>query len=159
SLDETNHPEKIKLLGWFLHVHKRKTHFQPADIGDCYDKLNIERPSGFGGYFTNLLKPGRGLLQGSSRYTFENKGRAGFDQLYGSREITVQVTELLLTLPAKIPDLAERTYLDEALICFKHNAFRAAMVMTWNLAYHHLCDYVLKNRLSDFNSRWQVVFQ
>jgi hypothetical protein len=30
--------------------------------------------------------------------------------------------------------------------------------MTWNLAYHHLCDYVIRNRLTDFNNRWQVVY-
>ncbi len=30
--------------------------------------------------------------------------------------------------------------------------------MTWKLAYHHLCDHILKNRLADFNTRWVVVF-
>jgi hypothetical protein len=30
----------------------------------------------------------------------------------------------------------------------KHGAFRAAMVMAWNLAYSHLCDFVLK--IDDF---------
>src|ERR1017187_5751256 len=58
-----------------------------------------------------------------------------------------------------VPDLAERTFLDEALNCFEVGAFRAAVVMTWNLAYHHLCDYILKNRLADFNLRWPAVFQ
>jgi hypothetical protein len=28
--------------------------------------------------------------------------------------------------------------------------------MAWNLAYHHLCDYVLKSRLADFNTRWPI---
>ena len=30
--------------------------------------------------------------------------------------------------------------------------------MTWNLAYHHLCDYVLKTHLAEFNARWPIVF-
>jgi hypothetical protein len=30
--------------------------------------------------------------------------------------------------------------------------------MTWNLAYHHLCDYVIKNRLAEFNARWGIKF-
>jgi hypothetical protein len=30
------------------------------------------------------------------------------------------------------------------------------MVMAWNLAYHHLCDFVLKKKLADFNQRWPV---
>lgn len=64
----------------------------------------------------------------------------------------------LTELPSKLPDLAERTYLDEALKCFSVEAFRAAIVMTWNLAYNHLCDHILKHHLADFNTRWAVVF-
>jgi hypothetical protein len=48
----------------------------------------------------------------------------------------------LLELPAKIPDLAERSFLDEGLRCLRCKAFRASIVMTWNLAYDHLCRYI-----------------
>jgi hypothetical protein len=68
------------------------------------------------------------------------------------------VTKALAELPQHVPDLAERTFLDEALTCFRHKAFRAAIVMTWNLAYHHLCDFVLKNKLAEFNQRWTINF-
>jgi len=50
-------------------------------------------------------------------------------------------------------------HFDEALKCFEVGAFRAAIVMTWNLAYHHFCDFILTKRLSDFNARWPAVFQ
>ena len=30
--------------------------------------------------------------------------------------------------------------------------------MTWNLAYHHLCDDVLKSHLAMFNERWQIKY-
>lgn len=68
------------------------------------------------------------------------------------------MSKLLKNLPAQIPDLGERTYLDEALICYEHGAFRAAIVMTWNLAYHHLCDRIIKRRLGDFNARWLIKY-
>jgi hypothetical protein len=71
----------------------------------------------------------------------------------------VQVTKLLTELPSKVPDLVQRTYLDETLTCYRHGAFRAAIVMAWNLAFHHLCDFVLKGKLTDFNARWPVVYQ
>jgi hypothetical protein len=54
---------------------------------------------------------------------------------YGERKITVEVTKMLTDLPAKVPDVAEREFLDEALICYRNGAFRAAVVMTWNLAF------------------------
>lgn len=156
GLSGKSHAGKIKLFAWYLHAHKRRTHFQPADIKALYDTLHMAAPS-FGGHF-NALKNQGALLKNSSGYRLENSIRDSLDAKYGARDVTIQVTHLLVTLPDKIPNLAERTYLNEALICFKNSAFRAAVVMTWNLAYHHLCDYVLKNRLADFNTRWVVVY-
>ncbi len=157
GLSEKSHGDKIKLFGWFLHAQRKLAHFQAADIGKCYDTLHMARPGSFGGYFDNLIKRGD-LPKNNSGYRLENKVREALDTEYGTREITVQVTHLLLKLPDQIPDLAERTYLNEALICYKHGAFRAAVVMTWNLAYHHLMDYVFKKYLADFNARWQFVY-
>jgi hypothetical protein len=48
--------------------------------------------------------------------------------------------------------------LDESLKCYKAGAFRAAIVMCWNLAYDHLLSYVLHHRLADFNSQWPISF-
>jgi len=158
GLAAKDHNEKIKLFGWYLHVHEAKSRFQTGDIKRCYDNSHIQAPASFSGYFDNLTKAGKGLLRDKSGYRLESTLRAELDDLYGTRDITIQVQNLLLELPEKLPDLAERTYLDEALICFKHRAYRAAVVMTWNLAYHHLCDHILKNRLNGFNTRWPVVY-
>jgi hypothetical protein len=65
----------------------------------------------------------------------------------------VHVDKLLSDLPAKIRIPAEKGYLEEALICFRQKAFRAAVVMSWNLAFDHLCEFVLKDqsRIASFN--------
>ena len=63
-----------------------------------------------------------------------------------------------MELPAQVPDVAERDFLDEALRCYKAGAFRAAIVMTWNLAYDHLLSYVLKHKLAAFNKQWPIIF-
>jgi hypothetical protein len=57
-------------------------------------------------------------------------------------------------LPGRAADAADREFLEECLICFRHRAFRAAVVMAWNLAYDHLCVWVLKDaqRLAAFNA-------
>jgi hypothetical protein len=156
GLSGKSHSEKIKLFGWYLHVHRRVAHFQPADIKGLYEKLHMAAPT-FGGYFQQLMREGS-LLKNSSGYRLENRIREALDTQYGMRDVTIQVTQLLASLPDKIPDLAERTFLNEALICFRHGAFRAAVVMTWNLAYHHLCDYALRKHLTDFNDRWFIVY-
>lgn len=157
GLADKSHADKIKLFAWYLHTYQKTDYFGHSDIKKCYDDCNVASPSSFGGYFANLVK-NKEILKNSFGYRLENRVREALDAQYGSSEIAVKITELLLTLPEKIPDLAERTYLDEALICYRHGAFRAAVVMTWNLTYHHLCDYVLKNRLADFNKRWPIVY-
>ena len=93
------------------------------------------------------------LLKDRSGYYLEKRVRDEFEARYGKRETTIQLDQLLSDLPSKVPDLQERVFLDEALICFRHGAFRAAIVMTWNLAFDHLCNHVLNNRLSDFNTQ------
>jgi hypothetical protein len=60
-----------------------------------------------------------------------------------------------VALAGKISDQAEQLFLSEALRCYRAQAFRGAIVMTWNLAYDHLLRWVLADpaRLSAFNSK------
>jgi hypothetical protein len=56
-------------------------------------------------------------------------------------------------LPERVPQLAERTFLEEALACYKAHAFRATTVMVWNLAFDHVLRWLLADpvRLAEFN--------
>jgi hypothetical protein len=80
--------------------------------------------------------------------------RSELDKLYGVHHSVVAVDKILTDLPAKVPNISERDFLQEALTCYRSKAFRACIVMTWNLAYAHLLDWILSNpkRLSDFNT-------
>jgi hypothetical protein len=64
------------------------------------------------------------------------------------------INKILTDLPAKVPNVVERAFLREALKCCRIEAYRACIVMTWNLAYAHLLDWILKdaNRLAAFNA-------
>jgi hypothetical protein len=55
-----------------------------------------------------------------------------------------------------LPELGEKDIFQEALICLRHDAGRAAIIMVWNIAYYHLCQYILKHKLADFNNRIPV---
>ena len=58
----------------------------------------------------------------------------------------------------KITDAACREYLEEALVCFRHAAFRASIVMTWNVTYAHLVTIVVANHLVRFNTQMSTMF-
>jgi len=159
SFDQLQHVDRIKLFAWHLHTHKSMDCFMPADIARCYADVHLDGPKNIAQQLAQLAakKPPQ-ILKNKAGYRLEKRSRDEFDKKYGQRASTVEVTNLLKDLPGKLPDLAEQTYLNEALKCFSVGAFRAAIVMTWNLAYHHLCDFILKQKLAEFNARWVVVF-
>lgn len=155
GLGDKSHYDKIKIFGWWLHVHQSKQSFTGADITKCYSSLHFSPPSSVGSYIKQL-KDKKELLKAGTSYKLENKIRETLDAAYGKPEITKRVTSLIADLADTIPDMAERAYYKEALICYKHGSSRAAVVMTWNIAFSHLCDHVLAKRLNDFNARWQL---
>lgn len=149
-----SHTDKLKFFAWFLHTYQGKVHFQPREITNCFDSLNLARPNSPHRLLAALAekKPPELLLK-SQGYLLEGRVRKKYDQEFGQRDATIQIHALLKDLPAKISIPAERGYLEEALICFRHKAFRAAVVMCSNLAFDHLCEFILKDaaRLAGFN--------
>jgi len=73
---------------------------------------------------------------------------------------TVEVSQTLHELESQITDERERMFYLETKHCLEAKAFRAAIVMGWNLAYQHLLEWVFRDpdRLSAFNDdlteRW-----
>jgi hypothetical protein len=144
-------------LGGSWHVYVNQLTFAPIDIKQCYDGLHEQAPGSFSGYFKNLVSQ-QILLKSKAGYRLAGPVRDALAAEFAPSGHRIAVTNLLRDLPARIPDLAERTFLDETLTCYEHTAFRASVVMAWNLAYHHLCDFVIRNRLADFNGRWPIKF-
>lgn len=145
--------DQIRFFAWHLHSHRGQAHFETTHVRRCFEQLHLKQPANLSSLIQTMVgrKP-PDLLKNGTGYRLEARVRAQFDSKYGQRLSTVLVDKLLTELPAKVPDLAERKYLDETLRCFRVGAFRATVVMAWNLAYSHLCHHVLTKRLSDFNA-------
>ncbi len=144
--------EQIQLFAWFLHTHRRQDIFNNADIRACYSNLHMTDP-GVSTYLPRMVGY-RELVKAGSNFKLERGVRTALDMKYGTHHSVVQVSKILSDLPGKVPDLAEKTFLDEAIKCYRIEAYRACVVMTWNLAYSHLLDWILKDasRLASFNT-------
>lgn len=150
-----NHPEKIKTFGWFLHTQRGQDRFSAADIRKCYDDVHLDQPANTNRFLDSLAeKTPPELLKDARGYRLTQSVRDRFDKAFGQVEAVVVVEKMLSDLPGKIADDGERLFLTEVLTCYKHDARRAAIVMTWNLAYDHLVRWVLDDaqRLADFNA-------
>lgn len=153
------HVEKIKLFAWFLLRHKNQEAFTAADIARCFDTAKLASPSAIPPFLASLAnrRPPL-LLRRGAAYLLEQTVVDGLDTKHGQRPSAIYVDQLLTELPSRLPVTAEKAYLEEALICFRHKAFRAAIVMAWNLAYDHLCQCVLDRHLALFNSQLKLSY-
>jgi hypothetical protein len=86
-----------------------------------------------------------GILKDTKGYRLERRFRERLDQKFLMTETMTAIPDLLLTLVGKVPLISEKTFLEEALRCYRVGAFRAAVVMSWNLAFAHLVDWMLSD--------------
>ena len=151
------HAQRIRFFAWYLHRYDEKARFEVADLRRLYAVLSMAGPGNWSQQVADLVKS-KVLLRDGGGLFLEKRARDDFDNKYGDRPARIAVHNLLASLPERVPNVAERVFLKEALDCFSVEAFRAAVVMTWNLAYDHLCSFVLARHLDEFNKRWPVRF-
>ncbi len=160
GFSKLNTTEQVKRFCWHLAMQCQKPRFTGADVVACFNGSGCPKPSGITPFLTSLVKQ-KFLIKRSNRYELSRIARDKLDPVLGKRDATIAVDKLLQELPGKLTIQTEKVFLEEALVCFRHSAFRAAIVMTWNLAYDHLCKVILNDpkRLSDFNTQLPLTFR
>ena len=151
--------EKIKLFAWFLHTHRKREVFDNAAIRACFADLHLADPN-VAKYLSRMVDY-KDLMKVNAGFKLERAARVELDKQYGVHQSIIQVSRILSELPDKIPNVDERTFLTEALKCYKIEAYRACVVMIWNLAYSHILHWILKEptRLAAFNAAITRRFQ
>lgn len=149
-----SHPDKILHFGWFLHRHKQKATFTQADIRGCYVDQHIQPPNLSDNCARLLARKPKVLLEERGAYKLEHSARQKLEEKFGEHETTIALSQLLRDLPGKLSSQAEQYFLSEAIKCYHVRAFRAAIIMVWNLTYDHLLRWILADptRLSAFQS-------
>jgi hypothetical protein len=150
---EWGHADKIRLFAWLQHFLRKKPRFETADINWCYSTLSYET-SNTSQYLKNM--EGKELLKDKSGYHCEGKFRVKYNERYGTHDITLNIRQMVKDLINRIPDVAEKDFMKEAEICLRHDAGRATIIMMWNVAFYHLCQFVLKHHLAKFNTCYQT---
>jgi hypothetical protein len=146
--------DKIRLFAWHLHAYRNVEIIDNGSIRECFRELH-EVPPDVTVYLPRMAdgKPAD-LLRVRGGYKLAGSVKRALDAKYGTHQSVIAVTRLLAELPARVPDLAERTFLSEAINCYRAQAFRAAIVMSWNLSFDHLLGWIEASatRLAAFNT-------
>lgn len=145
--------DQLLLIGWFLEAVDGKACFTVLDVRAAFQKVGIEPPN-VSQYLDRLnkKKPPQ-IVKAGAGFRLAGTVRRAMDARVGGNPSVIAVSKLLSDLPTKVPNVAERDFLNEALSCYKVKAYRAAIVMAWNLAYDHLMGWLLADtaRLDQLN--------
>jgi len=146
--------EKIALFSWYLQTHGSMDVVTTGKVRECFAKLSLVEPN-VTLYLQRMSKTSpKELIAVRGGYKLEGNLRRRMDEKYGQHPTVIMVQNLLAELPNKVPNIAEKVFLKETLNCYRVQAFRAAVVMAWNLAFDHLQRWVLADagRLAKFNA-------
>jgi hypothetical protein len=153
--------DQVIQAAWYLQTHKGLARFQPKDITSFFSELHLSSPN----IHVNMKRlcerrPKRLLWDKGGYYLEGNFRRTLDDKLLQSDTVRQFTSETLKGISQNVSDIAERTYLAEALNCYRAGAFRATIVMVWNLAYDHFMRWLLadSSRIADFNASLMVKY-
>lgn len=143
------------LFVYYLTIERDEPAATAQGVRDCYEACDLATPSWLASHLSNGLKskPKR-FIKKNGGYRLENKRREEIAGMLGDGQPSIQTSAALDRLEAHAAVGPKRDFLQETIKCFRVGANRAAIVMCWNLAVHHLQDYVIAdaNRFAAFNS-------
>lgn len=152
--------EKILVVGYYFHTFKGKEKFLASDINAAFDLLHIAKPSNASSQLTAMTKGFVKKLLGTNKgFKLNNSSRENIAARLPKDVEPKEILFQLKQLEAKITNAQQKTFLHEANVCFANQAYRAAIVMGWNLAYHHVCTFIFNSHLTAFNARLPMQFK
>jgi hypothetical protein len=153
QLGDKSASELIGYFAYFMTVVQGEEVVTPAGIARCFELLRVPPYSNISAYLSRHSKRGKAqaFIKNKSGYTVSRDHQLAIQKTLHAGPAKLETSLLLRGLIPKVSDGAERSFLQEAIDCYEIGARRAAIVMTWQLAIHHICCYVLASGLVAFN--------
>ena len=147
-------PAQIEAFAWYLHEVKRAERITTAMLAQCFDEAHVVKPANIASSLSKLCdrKPPR-FIRDKAGYRLSTSARQELGELLPVRATAVKATRVLRDLLPKVNNAAQRVFLEEALVCFGVGAYRAAVVMTWNLVFSDFLDRIFASGLQQFNGQ------
>ncbi|MGH8813240.1 MAG: hypothetical protein ACREXO_14600 [Advenella sp.] len=125
-----------------------------GNINLAFDELHLQRPSNTTSQVKGMATgANKRILHDANGFRLSSAARDQVAKLLPTEVAPKQIIAELKKLEMQVTDLHQKTFLAETITCFVNGAYRAAIVMAWNLAYHHACTYILAGQLPAFNAQ------
>ncbi len=153
DFDNLDASQKIRFFAYYLLEHKKQEHFTAADINACFDVLHITPYSNISMYLSRQAK-GKGaiFIKNKSGYRMERQCKRDIETEVSDSPI-IRATKSTLRNHVKdnLPEFS-KAFIEEGVKCYEYGLYRSAIVMTWLFAVDHLCEYIISNKLNEFNA-------
>lgn len=144
----------------FLTTHGGMAGVVAKDIETCFTQLRLPKYSNIPRYLSEWsVKPKRKIKKAAQKfvlhggkYHLERTYEEGLQKTIAADKPKAQVSTTLRALLPSLTNQSEREFLQEAIVCFEVEAYRAATILTWLLTIDHLQNYIIKHKLSAFNA-------
>jgi hypothetical protein len=149
--------ELIDYFVYFLTEICRQDFVKSPEISQCFNQAKVQPYSNISSYLSLNSKRTKGkkkqrFLKMNGGYTLELSRQVELAESLQKSVGKDKAIASLDSLSTKIKDQNEKSFHDEAVICFKIGAHRASIVMTWLLTVHHLCKYIQTHHLPAFDA-------
>jgi hypothetical protein len=153
-------PIQCDLLALYLLTEGGATTVSPSSIASLRNALHLPTYSRLSAYLSEQTggRTGRYVKQ-KGGYVLERSYAAGLKTQYLGRPVTRNLATGLRGTLSAVSDPAVKLYLEEAIGCFEGGLLRAAIVMSWCVAYGLFRGWLFRSHLAQFNATtatWKV---
>lgn len=147
--------EQIDYFVYFFTINQGIDTIQATSIRDCFLILNLLPYSRISAYLLDNSKskdrfPPK-FLRLKNGYQLHRAHRLLLETNVLNKPIKAKVKKELHDLLKIVKNSDENEFFNEAINCFEISAYRASIIMVWNLTVDHLYEYIIANKLVDFN--------
>jgi len=148
--------EQIDYFLYFTTIDQQIPHARPGHIRDCFVTLNLIPYTNIPQYLSdNAKSKGKNapkFIKTKDGYQLHRQHKITLDAGITKNVIKKIVSNDMRDLLSHVHNPAENEFFKEAIDCYEISAYRAAIVMVWNLTVDHLYQYILTHKLTDFNA-------
>lgn len=157
DFDSLSQKEQVKLIAFFLTITNSQDEFTTSEITSAFINNNLSAPGNVSHQLALLskAKPPT-LVKKGSGFTFHRTAKKILDEQFVGSKHKLHISKTLRDLVPKIKSSEQKVFLEEAIKCFEIQAYRASILMSWLLTMDVIYEYILRHKLSEFNTAIQA---
>lgn len=148
--------EQLEYFVYFLTIEKKLPTTQATAVRQCFLFADVTPYSNISQYLNQNLKAkpkeSPRFLRIKDSFQLHRNHKTLLESNIDKKPFKAKANKDLRQLLTHITNQAENEFLKEAIDCFEISAYRASIVMVWNLTIDHLFAFILKHKLAEFNA-------